>query len=150
MSNRFSIRLNVRFRDVDALGHVNNAVYFTYMESARTEYWMKLFHIGDLRDLQFIVAHAECDFKIAARFGDELEVSIWTSSIGNSSFVWDYEIRNASSNQLDRFGKNDSGLLRLCERKGGPGTRRRAQETLNGFISPRRQGLPRSFHRRFV
>ena len=105
MSPRFSIRLHVRFRDIDALGHVNNAVYFTYMESARTEYWMKLFELRDLREVNFIVAHAECDYKVAARFGDELDVSIWTSSIGNTSFVWDYEIRRAGSGQLIASGK---------------------------------------------
>ena len=105
MIPRFSIRLHVRFRDIDALGHVNNAVYFTYMESARTEYWMKLFELRDLREVNFIVAHAECDYKVAARFGDELDVSIWTSSIGNTSFVWDYEIRRAGSGQLIASGK---------------------------------------------
>ena len=105
MSARFTIRFPVRFRDIDALGHVNNAVYFTYMESARTEYWIKVFGIRDLREVAFIVAHAECDYKVAARFGDELEVSIWTSSIGNSSFVWDYEIHNSVSRQLIARGK---------------------------------------------
>ena len=105
MSTRFSIRVHVRFRDIDALGHVNNAVYFTYMESARTEYWMKLFELRELREVNFIVAHAECDYKVAARFGDELEVSIWTSSIGNSSFVWDYEIRRVSSGEFIASGK---------------------------------------------
>ena len=105
MNSRFSIRLHVRFRDIDALGHVNNAVYFTYMESARTEYWMEVFKLRDLREVNFIVAHAECDYKVAARFGDELEVSIWTSSIGNTSFVWDYEIRRTGSGQLIASGK---------------------------------------------
>ncbi|MGH9857710.1 MAG: acyl-CoA thioesterase [Acidobacteriota bacterium] len=105
MSTRFSIRLHVRFRDIDALGHVNNSFYFTYMDSARTEYWMKLFALRDLREVKFIVAHAECDYKVAARFGDELEVSIWTSSIGNTSFVWDYEIRQAVSGDLIASGK---------------------------------------------
>jgi acyl-CoA thioester hydrolase len=105
MSSRFSIRLHVRFRDIDALGHVNNAVYFTYMESARTEYWMKLFELRELSEVQFIVAHAECDYKVAARFGDELEVSIWTSAIRNTSFVWDYEIRRAGSGELIASGK---------------------------------------------
>jgi acyl-CoA thioester hydrolase len=105
MSSRFSIRVKVSFRDIDALGHVNNAVYFTYMESARAEYWMRLFDITELRELGFIVAHAECDYKIAARFGEELEVSIWTSSVGNSSFVWEYEIRRAASGELVASGK---------------------------------------------
>ena len=105
MSNPFSIRFSVRFRDVDAIGHVNNAVYFTYMEQARTEYWMQLFGLDNLNRISFIVAHAECDFKVPAHFGDELEVSLRTSSVGNTSFVWDYEIRNAKTSELIAVGK---------------------------------------------
>ena len=103
--SRFSIRVKVSFRDIDALGHVNNAVYFTYMESARAEYWIKLFDCRDITQLGFIVAHAECDYKVAARYADELEVSIRTSSVGNSSFVWDYEIRKVSTGDLVAQGK---------------------------------------------
>lgn len=120
MSARFTIRFPVRFRDIDALGHVNNAVYFTYMESARTEYWIKLFGIQDLRQVGFIVAHAECDFKVAARFGDDLEVSIWTSSIGNSSFVWDYEIHNSVTRQLIAQGKTIQVYYDYNHEKGMP------------------------------
>lgn len=105
MSRKFTIRFPVRFRDVDVLGHVNNAVYFTYMETARTEFWFNVFGAESLQELSFIVARAECDFKIPAHFGDELEVSIWTSSIGNSSFVWDYEIKNQKTNELLALGK---------------------------------------------
>ena len=105
MDSSFSIRVSVRFRDVDVLGHVNNAVYFTYMEQARTEYWMKLFDLHDLLEIRFIVAHAECDFKKSARMGDEIEVKIRTTSIGNSSFVWDYEIVNATTSELFAYGK---------------------------------------------
>ena len=105
MGNPFTIRFAVRFRDVDVLGHVNNAVYFTYMEQARTEYWMRLFQVEDLNDISFIVVHAECDFKRPARMGDQIEVKIRTSSIGNSSFVWDYEILNAANSEMFARGK---------------------------------------------
>ena len=105
MSSPFTIRFPVRFRDIDALGHVNNAVYFTYMESARTEYWMKIFGVEDLPKLGFIVAHAECDFRVPARYGNEIEVSLKTSSVRNSSFVWEYEIRNALTSEIFAVGK---------------------------------------------
>ncbi len=105
MSREFAIRFPVRFRDVDVLGHVNNAVYFTYMETARTEFWLQVFGGESLNDLNFIVVHAECDFKSPAHFGDEIEVGIRTSSIGNTSFVWDYEIRNAKSGEILAAGK---------------------------------------------
>jgi acyl-CoA thioester hydrolase len=105
MSQLFSVRFPVIFRDIDALGHVNNAAYFTFMETARTEYWLRLFGSNNLRDLGFIVAHAECDYKVAAKFGDEIEVTIRTSSIGNSSFIWDYEILNAKDGSIFALGK---------------------------------------------
>jgi acyl-CoA thioester hydrolase len=105
MSREFAVRFTVRFRDVDVLGHVNNAVYFTYMETARTEFWLQLFGSQNLMDLSFVVVHAECDFKSPAHFGDEIEVGIRTTSIGNSSFVWDYEIRNLKTGGLFAEGK---------------------------------------------
>jgi acyl-CoA thioester hydrolase len=120
MSQPFSIRFPVRFRDVDVLGHVNNAVYFTYMESARTAYWLKTFGGTSLRDLQFIVAHAECDFKIAARYGDELEVTIRTTSVRNSSFDWNYEIRNAITSELIANGKTIQVYYNYAEEKSAP------------------------------
>jgi acyl-CoA thioester hydrolase len=116
----FSIRLRVRFRDVDVIGHVNNAVYFTYMEQARTEYWMQLFHLSDLNQISFIVAHAECDFKIPARFGDELEVSIRTTSVRNTSFVWEYEIRNVANSELMAAGKTIQVYYNYAQRKSVP------------------------------
>jgi acyl-CoA thioester hydrolase len=105
MSEPFKVRFTVRFRDVDVLGHVNNAVYFTYMETARTEYWLHTFGSDSLQDLSFIVARAECDFKVPAHFGDEIEVSIRTAAIRNSSFDWLYEIRNVKSGELFAHGK---------------------------------------------
>jgi len=105
MSEPFTIRVPVRFRDVDVMGHVNNSVYFTYMETVRTDYWIQLFKLKSLSELSFIVAHAECDFKAPARYGDELAVSIRTTSIRNSSFVWDYEIRNSKTQEIYATGK---------------------------------------------
>ena len=120
MSGRFSIRFTVRFRDVDSLGHVNNAVYFTYMEQARTEFWMHLFGLDSLSQISFIVAHAECDFRVPAQFQDELEVSIRTSSIGNSSFVWEYEIKNAKTGQLMANGRTIQVYYDYSLQKGLP------------------------------
>ncbi|PWT90498.1 MAG: acyl-CoA thioesterase [Acidobacteria bacterium] len=116
----FSVRIPVRFRDVDVLGHVNNAVYFTYMETARTEYWMKLFDLQRLDQLSFIVAHAECDFKIAAKFGDELEISIRTTEIRNTSFVWQYEMRNVKTSEVVAMGKTVQVYYDYATMKGLP------------------------------
>src|SRR5687768_18583250 len=53
----------VTWRDLDAIGHVNNAVYFSYFEWARTKYWFDFTGRRGTRNLDFIVAHAECDFR---------------------------------------------------------------------------------------
>ena len=49
MSFRFSVPIEVRFRDLDAIGHVNNAVYLTYLEQARLGYWKHITGRTDLR-----------------------------------------------------------------------------------------------------
>jgi acyl-CoA thioester hydrolase len=105
MSTPLILRFPVRFRDVDVMGHVNNAVYFTYMETARTEYWMRQFGSWDPQGVSFIVAHAECDFKTAAKLGDEIEISVWTSSVGNTSFIWTYEMKNGKTGEIVAYGK---------------------------------------------
>ena len=46
MSHLFTHRLEVRFRDCDPLGHTNNAVYLTYLEQTRLQYWRELWGFG--------------------------------------------------------------------------------------------------------
>ena len=91
----FRHQLVVRFRDCDALGHVNNAVYFTYFEQARFHHWLSLGY--DLRALSpgvpgFILARAECNFEAQATYGDELEVRLTVAGLGRTSFTYDYEL----------------------------------------------------------
>lgn len=90
----FTIPIDVRFRDLDAMGHLNNAVAFTFFEQARTRYWLSL--MGDSRDpkaIGFIVVRAECDYVSPALLGESLLVGCKVSSVGRStSFTFDYEI----------------------------------------------------------
>jgi acyl-CoA thioester hydrolase len=90
----FAHRLDARFRDCDAMGHVNNAVYFTYMEQARFKHWRALWRFGEDRfpDPGIILARAECDYRSPARAGEQLEVRLAIAAIGRTSFTYDYEI----------------------------------------------------------
>ena len=77
-------RERVRFRDCDAMGHVNNAVFSTYLEEAR---------IGVLGGLgAFILARVEIDFRSELRNGEEVEVRSRCSRIGTKSFDLEHEI----------------------------------------------------------
>jgi acyl-CoA thioester hydrolase len=97
-------RLTVRFSDCDLLGHVNNAVYLSYLEQARIDLWRK--QIGFLADGEagsgtrgqwFILARAEVDFRAQARYADDLEVRMTLGAFGRTSLGYDYEVVNVKT-----------------------------------------------------
>jgi acyl-CoA thioester hydrolase len=94
----FCHTLEVRFRDCDPMGHVNNAVYLTYLEQARFAHWRAAWGFGfDQRPPELpgvILARAEIDYKRPARYGDRLEVAIGLERIGRTSFTYRYEVRD--------------------------------------------------------
>lgn len=95
-------RIRVRFGECDGLGHVNNAVYFTYMEEARTEMFRWFNPELDLRAWNLIVAGARCDFLKQVGFSEELVVFTWISRVGNSSFTVEHALRNAKGDWTAR------------------------------------------------
>ena len=96
-------RLSVRFRDCDAMGHVNHAVYFTYFEQCRLTFWREQTGTPSPH-ARVIIARAECDYRSPAHFGDELEISLRVGEIGRSSFVLTYEIARPSPEALIAVG----------------------------------------------
>ncbi len=86
--------INVRFRDLDAMGHVNNAVYLTYFEEARMAYFKALAEKGSvsLDDLGFVVAEIKCVYHSPAVLQERLLVGIRAAEIGNKSFRFEYRI----------------------------------------------------------
>jgi acyl-CoA thioester hydrolase len=83
----------VRFRDLDPMGHVNNAVFLTYLEQARVAFFSEMGAATGLEDMNMIVARVEIDFKAPVRLGQEVEVSVRASRFGTKSFDLDYELR---------------------------------------------------------
>jgi YbgC/YbaW family acyl-CoA thioester hydrolase len=92
-------RLTVRFRDCDAMGHVNHAVYFTYFEQCRLTCWRELTGSPHPRT-RVIIARAECDYRSQAVFGDELEVRMTVGDVGRSSFALRYAIVQVRDERL--------------------------------------------------
>jgi acyl-CoA thioester hydrolase len=97
-------RLSVRFRDCDAMGHVNHAVYLTYFEQCRLTCWREITGTPSPHT-RVIIARAECDYRAPAHFGDELEVGVRVEAIGRSSFTLGYEIAHAVSGQAVAAGR---------------------------------------------
>jgi acyl-CoA thioester hydrolase len=92
--------LHPRFRDTDAMGHINNAVYVTYLEVARQEYWRALEHVPDYRQVPFILAHVSIDFRSEALMNEVLLLGVRCDWIGGKSFGFSYEIRERQSGRL--------------------------------------------------
>jgi acyl-CoA thioester hydrolase len=86
------ITVEVPYRDVDAMGHLNNVVYLSYLEWARQKYWLQMKGAVNYRDIDFIVARAEIDYRSQVRMGERLEVEIRVARIGNSSFDFLYRV----------------------------------------------------------
>jgi acyl-CoA thioester hydrolase len=85
-------KIQLRFRDTDGMGHVNNAVFLTYLESARIDFFEKYFYVEKAKDISFILAHVDIDFKLPITLKDNPEVLIRVKSIGTTSWGFEYEI----------------------------------------------------------
>jgi len=100
--------IQIRWRDLDALGHVNNAVYLTYFELARLAYVRAVLDEDapiDRRtllpvDFQFILAEVTCHYRSPATLGDQLVATIWVAQVGRKSFVFEYRINDEVSGRL--------------------------------------------------
>jgi len=95
-SFEFVHRETVRFRDVDVMGHVNNAVFLTYIESARVAFLLHLGAATGLENLGIIVARIEIDFRAPLSFGEEVDVGVRATRFGTKSFDLEYELRAGS------------------------------------------------------
>ena len=91
--NRFTSKLTVRFSDLDAMGHVNNATYFTYMEEARKNFFGEILNATSPEDFPFILASISCNFIKPVQLEEKtLEVDLWITSIGRKSFTFKHAI----------------------------------------------------------
>jgi acyl-CoA thioester hydrolase len=95
----FEHEIEVRFRDCDAMGHVNNAVYLTYLEQARFAHWQRLTGATGI-PRSFILARVECDYRAQATAGDRLVVQLRVAAVGNSSFTFEYDIMNVRTREV--------------------------------------------------
>jgi acyl-CoA thioester hydrolase len=89
---RHEKRIEVRWRDVDALGHVNNAVYATYLEECRDEWAVRI--LGAEAPWDWVIARVAIDFREEVRQEDDaVLVSVGLVRFGTSSLTLHEEVR---------------------------------------------------------
>jgi acyl-CoA thioester hydrolase len=126
--------LHPRFRDTDAMGHINNAVYVTYLEVARQEYWRAFTQTHDYRRVPFILAHVTIDFRSEALVNEVLLLGIRCAWIGGRSFAFEYVIQERTSGRR----VVDATTVQVCydydtkQTQSVPDALRRGLETFEG------------------
>jgi acyl-CoA thioester hydrolase len=91
-SMAFSLPIDVRFSDLDALGHVNHAVFISYLEHARTRWWQQLISDRPFQEEGFLMARVEIDYRKPIGLGDPVRVELRCAHVGNTSFALAYKV----------------------------------------------------------
>jgi acyl-CoA thioester hydrolase len=93
----YRVPMEVRFADLDALGHVNSSRILAYAEQARVQWLLETRTAPSATQLPIIVAAAHVDYKHPIQLQTTLDVYMWTSRIGNKSWDFEYEVRDRSN-----------------------------------------------------
>ncbi|WP_376792688.1 acyl-CoA thioesterase [Thermoflexus sp.] len=104
---QLAVPIEVRFRDMDAMGHVNNAVYFTYFEQARIHYLRHLAQLPPPLELfGMIVAEATCQYRAPITMGMPIQVWIRVAEVRQRSFIFLYKIERRDNGQIMALGRS--------------------------------------------
>lgn len=87
----FSTDVQVRFRDIDAMGHVNNAVYVTYLEHVRADYFEEVLGVG-LETVNTAIATLELSYERPITLDQSVTATARVPELGTTSLPMDYEI----------------------------------------------------------
>jgi acyl-CoA thioester hydrolase len=82
---KYKTPIAIRFSDIDNVGHVNNAIYLTYFEVARINYWREIIN-WNLNENGIIVGRSEVNYLKQITLDDQIFCYVRTTRIGNSSF----------------------------------------------------------------
>ncbi len=97
--------IQVRYGDLDTLGHVNNAVYLTYFELGRVLYFRNFMKRFDVKNIKFVIARAEIDFRKSIKMEDQVMLETSLESVGNSSFTFVHRILERNTGEVFCNGK---------------------------------------------
>jgi acyl-CoA thioester hydrolase len=115
-------RIAIRWGDMDAMGHVNNTVYFRYMEQARIAWFESLVPRAEAwGEIGIVIVNASCNFRRAINYPGTVQVEVFAGAPGGSSVPTFYELKIADELYADGaatvvFVGSDQKPLRIPER----------------------------------
>ena len=114
----YPIPIEIRFRDIDMNHHVNNAVYFTYMENARSTVLLEEMIKYHSEDLQFIVSEAYCKYKRPIKLSDQIVCEVSFHPLRPTSCDIKYLFKNVQSGIL--FAEGSTRMVLFNANTGRP------------------------------
>ena len=97
--------VQMRFTDIDMLGHLNNNVYLSFMDLAKVNYFSDVLPEGmDWHSINAVVVHISCDFYSPSYFNESLEVWTTVTTVGEHSFKMEQRIVNSTTGQTKCVG----------------------------------------------
>jgi acyl-CoA thioester hydrolase len=108
---KYKTPIPIRFSDIDLFGHANNALFLTYFEQARSNYWNEIIH-WDWNARGIILAKAEVEFINPIVLTDQIFAYVRTSRIGNSS--WDIEYVLVAEKEGKQTIKAKGKTIQVC------------------------------------
>lgn len=94
----------IRWGDMDAYGHVNNTIYFRYMEQARVAWLETVGYRCNAQQEAPVIVHADCSFLLPLSYPDTIEVRMLAGNAGRSSLLTFYELRLQGDDRLYAHG----------------------------------------------
>ncbi|MCO8246423.1 MULTISPECIES: thioesterase family protein [unclassified Haladaptatus] len=88
----YTTDIEVRYRDLDTMGHVNNAIYVTFLEQSRVDYFEDVLGISPT-DISGVIAHLEIDYLRSITAEDDVTVAMRVTDMGTTSVTMEQEIR---------------------------------------------------------
>lgn len=96
----FRYPVEVRFRDVDLMGHAHHSLPLIYFEEARAAYWREIVGHDEITDIDYILAEATVRYHARIRFPARLIVEARVTRLGGKSFAMAYELRSDAGDRL--------------------------------------------------
>jgi acyl-CoA thioester hydrolase len=110
-SFRHHTRLEVRFRDIDAFGHVNNASFVTYLEQARVRFLIDVLQVDVVHTLPVILAAIQVDFRSPIQFGESVGIGTRVDWIGTTSLSMSHQMTADADGTDERVVADASTVL---------------------------------------
>lgn len=104
----FHVDIKPRFVDLDVYGHVNNAVYLTYLEEARVAYCNRVdVFLPDRGDIGFVVSAVSLKYKAPLCLDETIRVKIRAENFKSRSFEFVYRLQSLERKRVAAFGRTE-------------------------------------------